>query len=215
MSTQRKRRLNIRDLPIMKQIADRLQEHNISPNQISLASIGASALGAICLLLLPYSAGVFSWILPLLAVIFIQIRMLCNILDGMIAIERNQKTPAGELFNDLPNRISDPLLIVAAGYGAGTVLLGWCAGLLAVLTAYVRTLAISVGAPSNTCGPMAKKHRMIVLSIACLLIMFFDTDYSKILHIALWVIVFGCFATLYRRIMDAYHALEALAKHEN
>jgi len=40
----------------------------------------------------------------------------CNLLDGMVAIEGGLKTPAGELFNDVPDRISDPLILVGAGY---------------------------------------------------------------------------------------------------
>jgi hypothetical protein len=41
----------------------------------------------------------------------------------------------------------------------------------AVLTAYVRVLGGSIGLEEHFCGPMAKPHRMAVLTAACLLSM--------------------------------------------
>ena len=47
--------------------------------------------------------------------------------------------------------------------------LGWCAAVLAVLTAYVRVLGGSLGVTQHFIGPMAKQHRMFTLTIATLL----------------------------------------------
>ncbi len=130
-------------------------------------------LGQYCFLLLPDTGPTGKWLLPILAAVFIQCRLLCNLFDGMVAIEGGKKTNSGELFNDIPDRISDALLLVCAGYAITMIswggTLGWCAALLAVMTAYVRTLAASLGAPINFQGPMAKQHRMALMTLACLL----------------------------------------------
>ena len=133
----------------------------------------------------------------------------------MVAIEGGKKTYSGELFNDVPDRISDTLFLVSAGYAISMVswggTLGWCAALLAVMTAYVRTLAASLGAPVNFQGPMAKQHRMALLTAACLITAVENSfaGQSYALLAALIIMIAGCVITLYRRIMSAYRFLES------
>jgi phosphatidylglycerophosphate synthase len=133
----------------------------------------------------------------------------------MIAVEGGKGTPAGELFNDIPDRVADPLILVAAGY-AVTVIpwassLGWAAGLGAVMTAYVRTLSAAIGAPVDFRGPMAKQHRMAVTTFACLATAVEPRLWHRgwILVVALAVIVIGCVITAARRAQAAYVALES------
>jgi phosphatidylglycerophosphate synthase len=139
---------------------------------------------------------------------------LCNLFDGMVAIEGGKSTASGELFNDIPDRIADPIILIAAGYSI-TLLswgstLGWSAALLAVLTAYVRTLSLSIGAPADFSGPMAKQHRMAIMTIACIIAAIepFMWPESYSLLLALIVINIGCIATLINRTHNAYCALE-------
>lgn len=73
----------------------------------------------------------------------VQGRLICNLLDGMVAVEGGLRSPVGAVFNDLPDRVSDSLILIGAGYGlAGFITyapqLGWAAALMAVMTAYVR-----------------------------------------------------------------------------
>lgn len=221
-----RRPLKVREVGLAKVCAVWLSEKNISPNQISMASVGFAVLAALSLLSLPlyshvcnygtatYVTDEVSWLLPILAAVFIQCRLLCNLFDGMVAIEGGKSTAAGELFNDIPDRIADPIILVAAGYAISTVswglTLGWCAGLLAVMTAYVRTLAVSIGAPADFQGPMAKQHRMALMTIACLLSAFEGYFWmpGSILLVALGIIVVGCVVTIYRRCRQAYGFLE-------
>src|SRR4029078_3334888 len=81
----------------------------------------------------------------LLAAAGIQLRLLCNLLDGMGSLEGKSALKTREIYNDLSDRIADPLIIVSAGSAAGCATLGWAAGLLAVMTAYVRVLGGAVG----------------------------------------------------------------------
>jgi len=209
-----RRVLKFREFVFVQTIAQRLSRRRISPNQISIASIFFAIFGSICFLLLPNSSSTGKWLLPIFAAVFIQCRLLCNLFDGMVAIEGGKKTYSGELFNDIPDRISDALLLVSAGYAISIIswgnTLGWSAALLAVLTAYVRTLAASIGAPVNFQGPMAKQHRMALLTVACIITAIENSfsDQSYALLAAMIIMIVGCLITFYRRTMSAYRFLE-------
>ncbi len=160
------------------------------------------------------SAPISQAALVVLAIAGIQGRLLCNLLDGMVAIEGGQRSRAGEIFNDLPDRISDPLIIVPAGYAITSLpygaALGWLAALIAVLTAYVRVLGRSAGTPDFFAGPMAKQHRMAVLTVACALCAAgaFWSLAQPILYVALLIIAAGGAATVVRRLVLILDALE-------
>ena len=48
-----------------------------------------------------------------------QSRLLCNLFDGMVAIEGGKKSANGDLYNDMPDRFADALFIIPVGYVAG------------------------------------------------------------------------------------------------
>lgn len=214
MNNQQGRRpLKIREFKITATITCWLNNRQISPNSISICSTVFALLCCICLISVALDATIW---LTWLAALFIQLRLLCNLFDGMVAIEGGKSTASGELFNDIPDRIADPLILVPVGYilsefSWGTEL-GWLAGLLAITTAYVRTLASSIGAPTLFTGPMAKQHRMALLTIALLLTpveyLFFRTS-NILLLIVLSVICIGSLLTVYVRVRDAYIFLES------
>jgi phosphatidylglycerophosphate synthase len=135
----------------------------ITPNQISVASIVFAAAGAAALLWLPGWPGL------LLCALGIQLRLVCNLIDGMVAIEGGKQSPTGALYNEFPDRIADSLLIIALGYACGLPWLGWAGALLAALTAYVRVSGGALGLAQDFRGPMAKQHRMAVMTVGCLL----------------------------------------------
>ena len=93
---------------------------------------------------------------------------MANLLDGMVAIGRGVASPVGELFNEVPDRVSDTAVLVGLGVAAGSVWLGLAAALAAMATAYVRTTARAAGAPSDFGGPMAKQHRMALVTALAL-----------------------------------------------
>ncbi|WP_230623564.1 CDP-alcohol phosphatidyltransferase family protein [Stutzerimonas stutzeri] len=88
-------------------LATLLINHGISPNQISVASIGFAAAAAASM---AASIGVLA---SLVAITFIQLRLVCNLLDGMVAIEGGKQSALGSLYNEFPDRIADSLLIVS------------------------------------------------------------------------------------------------------
>src|SRR3546814_18875601 len=119
-----------------------------------MMSIVFAALGAAALLELGSPWG--AW----LCAIAIVLRLLCNLFDGLVAVEHARKTPTGVLYNEVPDRVADSLFLVALGYAAGMTWCGWLAALLAALTAYIRPLGRPVLAPPDFRGPLAQPNRM-------------------------------------------------------
>lgn len=190
-----------------KNVARFLAHRGVRPNMVSGASV-LCALGAFaCLLATSLAASpAASVALYLGAALCIQARLLCNLFDGMLAVEWKRASALGPIYNDLPDRPADVLILAGAGYSlsafAWSPTLGWIAAVLALLTAYVRVLGVAVGAGEYFIGPMAKQHRMAVLTVACLL----SAGESvlalphRALAIALAVVALGCVATIARRL---------------
>lgn len=138
-----------------------LARSRVTPNQISVASVFFAAAGAALLAFRPDVLGLIGCALA------VQARLVCNLLDGMVAIEGGKKSALGALYNEFPDRIADSLLIVALGYGIGWPALGWFGALAAALTAYIRVFGGSLGFAQDFRGPMAKQQRMAILTAGC------------------------------------------------
>ncbi len=180
----------------------------LGPNQISLLSMLFAAAGA-CALMKPE----WPWAL-LIAALCIQFRLLCNLLDGMVAVEGGRGTATGPLWNEVPDRVADTLFLVAAGYGMGWTDVGWACALLAALTAYVRLLGGTLGLPQDFSGPQAKPQRMALLTLACLLgalESWLLPGSLLIMPSALALIAIGTLWTLVRRTRKRAAALRARA----
>lgn len=160
-----RRPLKSRSTPWAAALARLLLRTSITPNAVSLAGIGFAATGAGAFLLAD-GHGRWWW---LAGAVCVQLRLLANLLDGLMAVEGGRFSPQGPLYNEFPDRIEDSLLLAAAGYAAGQPWLGWAAALLAVGTAYVRALGGSLGLPQDFGGPMAKQHRMALLTAGAVL----------------------------------------------
>lgn len=210
-----RRPLAVRNLKITQAIARWLSRRDIAPNTISIMSVVFAALGCLDLLIHFYFPH---WAWLLLAALFIQLRLQCNLFDGMVAVEGGKKTPAGELFNDLPDRLADPLFIMGAGFVTGSVwgfMLAWACALLAVLTAYIRILGVSMGARAHFEGPMAKQHRMALLTVVYLLLA--ASYYWQLapkweqwgMDLCLGVMLIGLIWTCWRRVRLIYQDCSA------
>lgn len=206
-------------------LADMMAAVRLTPNRVSVGSVLFASLGAVAFLC---SAWVSSdgaraaWLI--VAAGCIPLRLLLNMLDGMLAVEKGMHTPTGDLFNEVPDRLADVVLLAAAGYATlgiwatdavdWGVALGWAAAAAAILTAYVRTLGAANGVGNFFDGPMAKPARMWVLVIASLgsLVEPLFNARGLVLALALAVILIGSVSTVIMRlnkISTALHAKEA------
>jgi phosphatidylglycerophosphate synthase len=186
-----RRPLKTRSAAWAKYLAAVLVRAGASPNAISVASTVFAALGAWLLVRFASPGALVG------AALCIQLRLLCNMLDGMVAIEGGRQSATGTLYNEMPDRIGDSLLIVALGYAAGTATLGWYGALAAAVTAYIRVLGGALGQAQDFRGPMAKPHRMAVATIGCLAAAIelpsLGSHWSLI--VAIWIIAVGATLT--------------------
>jgi phosphatidylglycerophosphate synthase len=145
-----------------------------------------------------------------LTALCVQLRLLCNLLDGMVAVEGGRGSPVGSLYNEIPDRIADSLFLIAWGYVCGFGWLGWAAALVAAVTAYIRLLGGALGQKQDFRGPMAKQHRMAALTVVCLLAMLetWLRGHSAILGIGLWIVVIGSIWTCVERTRAIASGLE-------
>jgi phosphatidylglycerophosphate synthase len=183
-----------------------------TPNAISVASVAFAALAGGCLALTASVDERRVIALLVAAAVLVQLRLLCNLFDGMVAIECGRQTKSGAIYNDLPDRFADAAILIGCGYGAQgapyAVELGWTAALAALLTAYVRVLGTASGAKPCFLGPMAKQHRMAVITVAAVAAAAWRAQTRWILAGALMVIAVGCAVTVVRRLRVVMQELE-------
>ena len=211
---ERRRPIRARQTRWAAGIANFLARAGLKPNAISLLSIVFALGSAYCFLESTHHPGGGQVFLLILGAAFIQMRLLCNLFDGMVAVEEGLQSKSGEIYNELPDRISDAAILVAAGYSTFWIQwepeLGWTCALLSVLTAYVRTLGALAGAGQQFCGPMAKQQRMFIITAAAL---FTASEVAmhqpnRAMAIALSIVACGCIVTIARRTLRVLRALE-------
>ena len=214
-TTLSRRDLATRRAPWAKRLASVLGRAGVQPNAVSLAGV-VFAFGALAaFLLVPRAGRHWRAVLFVVAAMAIQLRLLCNLLDGMLAVESGLGTRTGELFNEIPDRVADVAILAGAGLSIpslpGGGALGCAAALAAMFTTYVRLLGGSLGVTQSFTGPMAKQHRMFVLTLAALAsaIEAVAGAPAEAIRVALAVIVSGAIITAWRRISLIARELEA------
>lgn len=154
-----------RNLSIMQWLASQLVRLGVSANAISIAGMVCAILGGVAFAATSWwpDGQRFLW---LSAALLVQLRLLANLLDGMVALGSGTASPVGELYNEVPDRVSDAALLIGAGYAlGGDVALGYGAACIAIFTAYVRAMGKAAGGSQDYGGPMAKPQRMFVLTV--------------------------------------------------
>lgn len=197
-----------------QKIAQYLAEKKVAPNTISFAGVVFAALAAAFMMLSGMTVEFSRSFLLFLAAAAVVCRLLCNMFDGMVAVEGGLGAKDGALWNELPDRIADTFILVGAGYAAasdgnGGEWVGYWAAILAVLTAYIREIGSRLGMNADFSGPFAKPQRMWAIIVACIICMFeglWGWDFLA-MKIALWVVVLGTAYTCYKRAKTLRHFL--------
>lgn len=187
---------------------------------ISVAGLVASIIAGVALAATSRADAPDRW-LYLVAAALIQFRLLCNLLDGLVAVEGGMKSPSGELFNEIPDRLSDAATLIGAGYAAASSpALGFIATIAAILTAYVRAVGKGAGLASDFRGPMAKQQRMALVTAGCVYLAaapeawrprfsaFWDSPSPGLLVVVLAVVAAGSILTALRRLAGIGRALK-------
>lgn len=193
-----------------------------SPNAISVLGMVAAVVAGMAFFATSVTADVGQRVLWFGGAVLCQIRLLCNLFDGMVAVARNIATPRGELYNEVPDRVSDAIVLIGLGYSAGgAVTLGYAAALMAVFVAYVRVMAKSAGAPNDFCGPLGKPQRMAVVICVALYLALAPESWRSAwseasawseVKVALLIVIVGGLVTALRRLSRAAKYLERAAE---
>jgi len=205
-----RRPITTRDAKLSRRLAGWLADRGVSPNGISIVGMVFGILAGVAFIFteaFPENAA-WCWIV---GAILVQLRLLGNMFDGMVAVLQERASALGELYNEIPDRVSDAVTIIGFGFATGSnPWLGLIAALLAVFTAYVRAMGKVAGAHQEFCGPMAKPQRMFLVTIGALFIglggnrLLGEDDLLGPCSIAvwiLWLIIAGCAITVVRRLM--------------
>ena len=219
LTPENRRPLKTRGASWAQGLASALARAGLSPDAISAGSVLFAVLGCVLFIMAGSAADLTRGALLIAAGVCIQLRLVCNLLDGMVAVEHGKGGPAGPIWNELPDRIADALFLVGAGYCASAsglalgVPLGWAAAVLAVMTAYVRELGRGLGFPADFSGPRAKPHRMAALTATCAVAAFEPLWgwQGQAIAIGLAIIVLGTIWTAARRTRTLAARLAAAA----
>lgn len=190
-----------------RRVAAFLAAKNVSPNFISILSIVFASISLLAFYL-DYKTGRTHAMYMILAIVGIQGRLIMNLLDGMVAVEHDRKSSVGGLFNEVPDRISDTLTIFGVGLLAKHMSYGmdlaYLAIALSIATAYIRTLGASLQCGHHFLGPMAKQHRMALISVGCVI----SLIYQPVFYYLLIVMNIGLVVTCYRRLAKVFALLQ-------
>ncbi|MCU0904593.1 MAG: CDP-alcohol phosphatidyltransferase family protein [Tabrizicola sp.] len=196
-TSENRRPLTSRNSAWAARLASWAVAREITPNQISQASMGFAAAGFFLYALSTQGNGFTQFLCLILAAATLQARLVCNLIDGMVAIEGGKGAKDGPFWNEAPDRVSDLVFFAGAGLAANQPALGLLAASLAIATAYVRELGRAEGFPPDFSGALAKPQRMAVLTAGTVLAALYASEWT--LTVTLWIIVAGTAATVFRR----------------
>jgi phosphatidylglycerophosphate synthase len=162
-----RRPIAARNLAVTGAVADWLIRRSASPDAIYAAGMLA-AIVAGCAFAATSWVEAGAGLLWVGGAVLVQFRLLANLFDGMVAVGRGIASPLGELWNEVPDRVSDTAVLVGLGIAGGSWSLGLAAALAAMATAYVRAVGKAAGGPSDFRGPMAKQQRMAIATLVAL-----------------------------------------------
>jgi len=218
-SSSDRRTVPARERRWSKAAARYLAQANVSPDAISICGVLAALTAALALALTAGADSAARHLLWIFAGTMAGMRLICNMLDGMVAVEWGKRSPVGALYNEIPDRVADFAILLGAGYSyGGHVALGYIAASMALFTAYVRVAARSVGAPSDFGGPMAKPRRMAAVIVTAAYLGFTpaawhftwgETQQYGLMTAALLLIAVGSVATAVLRLRRAARYLRA------
>ena len=197
-----RRPLNSRSWKWVRNLASVLATAGVSPNAVSMAGLVCGVLAGVCLAVTSVLPADSTRMFFIGAAVLIQLRLLANLIDGLVAVEGGRKSPVGGIYNELPDRITDAAIFIGAGYAACSVpVLGWLAALLAVIVAYLRALGVTLGTGEAFIGVMAKPQRMFLMTVACVGSAVVKPSVFPVMAVVLGVIGLGCVITFFQRLL--------------
>ena len=198
-----RRPLKSREWPLASFLTRLLVRACITPNMISVFGMLFGILAGLSFWGTQHSGGAMF----ILGAVGIQLRLLCNLLDGMVAVQANTASKVGELYNEVPDRISDAAIFIGLGFALNSSPnLGTIAAACAIFVAYARAFGASLHLGQDFCGPMAKPQRMFFATLIAIIAAAIPNQ--PICQIGLIIISLGSALTGFRRIFRIHHKLQ-------
>lgn len=147
---------------LLSPLLARLRAAGVTPNQLTLAALGFSALAGWLLSLHP------AWPPALLLFpLCLLLRMALNALDGMMARTYQMQSRRGEILNELGDVLSDLLMYWPLAVQASPV---WGYGFLMglILNEFAGVLGKAAGGARRYDGPMGKSDRALLAGLFCI-----------------------------------------------
>jgi phosphatidylglycerophosphate synthase len=212
--TPSRRPVGLKRNRLLQKLATQLSDQGITPNAISLGSIVCALMAATAIIAFGQIGGLP---LAIIASFLVFSRGLCNLLDGLLAIENDHPTPTGAFFNEAPDRLADILLFTGTGLAWNLSWMGLSAGLglslLCVTTSYLRALGKALIGEDDFRGPLAKPHRIGVLITGLLLTPFLPEAFPA-WEILLAVLFLGTLLTIVTRTIHILKTLNTEKAHQ-
>lgn len=161
-----RRPIRSRETRVARRTAGWLARCGVSPDLISVSGAVFAVLAGV---LFWWTAEADGWVgrgCFLAGAVLVQLRLLANLFDGMVALQIRAPSKLGDVFNEVPDRVSDVAILVGFGIAAGSVVMGLVVSVLAMAGVYLRAFRASLGGGQDYGGPMAKAQRMAVVTVA-------------------------------------------------
>ncbi len=196
-----RRPIPAREAQLSQRAAKFLVHAGISANTISVLSVLFGLGAGVSFALTATSSMPKAWWAS--AALLIILRLTANMLDGMVAIEKGETSAVGELYNEVPDRISDVVTFIGVGFAAySSPHLGYIAAILSLFIAYVRAMGNHMNVTGLFMGPMNKQQRMFSLIATCIYYLIAPSAWQTfpVITWVLWGINLGAIATAVRRL---------------
>lgn len=180
----------------LRRAEDALVRRKVAPDTLTCAAVAAScaAAGAIV-------AGAALGVPPLWLLVapFGLARLALNALDGSLARRTGQTSPFGAALNEVCDRLSDVVVIVAT-VAVAPIELTLATVVLTLLVAVVGMSGVGAGGRRSYAGPMGKADRVAVLAIGGVIAALTASPIA--FTFALAVISIGCLITFFVRLKE-------------
>ncbi len=137
-------------------------------------------------------------------------RLMCNLMDGMVAREKGISSKRGEALQEAVDRFSDSAILLGLSFSPqGNILLGIFTITLVLISSYLGILKKAVGGEREFGGIMGKVDRVWVVIVCSILQAF----YKKLgpftfVELALLIILVGSVITIVGRALSIRRDIE-------
>lgn len=146
---------------------------NVHPDVLTWSAVVLSCIAGVLLYLSYYTPWLAFIVIPLLF-----LRLALNALDGLLAQQTGKARAAGEVLNEMTDRIADVAIFAGLTLCPLTdKFIGFVSIIAILMVSYTGILGKAVGAERVYTGILGKADRMIYLMIVCLIYGFFP-DYG-------------------------------------